>query len=82
LGNAIVFTFQLMTMDAWFKIQHDVARIVTPALVVIFFIAWIWLGSFIFRNVFIGVMGMDSPHSKTVCPLTYLDSETLSRSRR
>jgi len=45
-------------MDSWFNTQEEIAQVVSPAVVAIFFISWIWIASFIFRNIFIGVMGM------------------------
>jgi hypothetical protein len=37
-------------------VQQDVAKVVNPALTIVFFVVWVWLGAFIFRNIFVGVM--------------------------
>eukprot|EP00455_Lapot_gusevi_P002897 TRINITY_DN11197_c0_g1_i1.p1 TRINITY_DN11197_c0_g1~~TRINITY_DN11197_c0_g1_i1.p1 ORF type:complete len:162 (-),score=32.60 TRINITY_DN11197_c0_g1_i1:162-647(-) len=31
-------------------------KVVTPWVVILFFIVWVWIGAFVFRNVFVGVM--------------------------
>ena len=57
VGNAMLVVFRIMTFDNWDSISSEVATISSPAATYFFFISWIWLGSFIFRNVFVGVMG-------------------------
>ena len=54
---SFVSLFQLVTLDSWFRTQADIARVVNPALVVAFFVLWVWIGAFIFRNIFIGILG-------------------------
>lgn len=49
-----------MTLDGWFRVQADIARVITPGIVAVFYLVWIVLGSFVFRNVFVGVMGTSS----------------------
>jgi hypothetical protein len=61
LGQAFITLFQLLTLDHWFGIQEDMQRAVRPWIVIIFFICWVWIGSFVFRNAFVGVMGNDIP---------------------
>lgn len=56
LSNAFITLFQLLTLDQWYAIQQDIQRIVSPTLVISFFIFWVWIAAFIFRNVFVGVM--------------------------
>jgi len=50
--------FQLLTLDQWFNIAKDITRVesIHPIVVIMFFIIWVALGAFIFRNIFIGVM--------------------------
>ncbi|KAL3895475.1 MAG: hypothetical protein SGCHY_004678 [Lobulomycetales sp.] len=48
--------FQLLTLDKWDLINRDIAKVADPALTYIYVISWVFLGSFIFRNIFIGVM--------------------------
>lgn len=57
LGEAFITLFQLLTMDGWFRLQSDISTVVPVPIVVLFFISWVWIGAFIFRNIFIGVMG-------------------------
>jgi hypothetical protein len=59
-----------MTLDAWFRIQNDISRVVSPALVILFHISWIWIGAFIFKNIFVGVMGASRAGQKA-CPVTH-----------
>jgi cation channel sperm-associated protein 2 len=56
LPSAFITLFQLLTLDQWFAIQADIQKIVSPVVVISFFIFWVWIGAFIFRNVFVGVM--------------------------
>jgi hypothetical protein len=42
--------------------SKDVKKAVNPVIVYLWFILWIWLGSFIFRNVFVGVIGNGQGH--------------------
>ena len=56
VGQAFITLFQLLTLDQWFRIQDDIAKIVGSILTGIYFILWVWLGAFIFRNIFVGVM--------------------------
>jgi cation channel sperm-associated protein 2 len=49
--------FQLMTLDAWDPINKDLYRVVDPVWSQLYIISWVWLGAFIFRNIFVGVMG-------------------------
>jgi hypothetical protein len=57
LPNTLVTLFQLLTLDQWYIMQRDVERVVHPALTIVFFLFWVWLGGLVFRNVFVGVMG-------------------------
>lgn len=36
----------------------DVEQVITPIVVVIFFLSWVFISAMVFRNLFIGVMGM------------------------
>lgn len=56
LPSAFMTLFQLLTLDQWYLIQQDIRKVVEPAIVIAFFIFWVWIGAFIFRNVFVGVM--------------------------
>eukprot|EP01006_Ploeotia_vitrea_P035644 TRINITY_DN65915_c4_g1_i1.p1 TRINITY_DN65915_c4_g1~~TRINITY_DN65915_c4_g1_i1.p1 ORF type:complete len:679 (+),score=323.55 TRINITY_DN65915_c4_g1_i1:55-2091(+) len=56
LPQAFISLFQLLTLDQWYAIQEDIQRVVEPVIVITFFIFWVWIGAFIFRNVFVGVM--------------------------
>lgn len=56
LPSAFITLFQLLTLDQWYVLQDDIQRVVSPVLVVIFFLVWVWIGAFVFRNVFVGVI--------------------------
>ncbi|GKT36939.1 Cation channel sperm-associated protein 2 like protein [Aduncisulcus paluster] len=56
LSNSLLSMFQMMTLDQWYFILQDVSQVVNPGVVLGFFLAWIWVGSFLFFNVFVGVM--------------------------
>ena len=59
LGPAMFSLFELVTFDNWAMLTADIAKVVTPSVTYIYCISWIWLGGFIFRNVFIGVIVSD-----------------------
>ncbi len=48
--------FILMTLDQWDSINRDLAIITNPTISYIFILFWTWVGAFIFRNIFVGVM--------------------------
>ena len=57
LPQAVISLFQLLTLDQWYSIEADVRLVVSPIVSVAFFVTWVWVGAFIFRNIFVGVMG-------------------------
>ena len=50
-------TFQLLTFDDWLNVTSDLTKKINTAVVYIYVISWVFLGGFVFRNVFVGVMG-------------------------
>jgi cation channel sperm-associated protein 2 len=57
LGESILTMFRLLTTDQWDSMSQEIIEVSDPTLTYIFFISWVWLGAFIFKNVFIGVIG-------------------------
>ncbi|KAJ3389062.1 Cation channel sperm-associated protein 2 [Lobulomyces angularis] len=55
-GSILMCLFQLLTLDKWDNVNRDLAKVTNPVLSYIYIISWVFLGSFIFRNIFIGVM--------------------------
>ena len=49
--------FQLFTLDQWYNIYRDLIKISNPISSLIYILVWIGIGSFIFRNLFVGIMG-------------------------
>lgn len=49
--------FQLLTLDNWYDVANDLLKVTDPVTTWIYLILWIWLGAFIFKNIFVGVMG-------------------------
>ncbi|KAJ3337143.1 hypothetical protein HDU93_001524 [Gonapodya sp. JEL0774] len=56
VGTALQMLFQLLTLDQWDAVNIDMDRAADPMLTTVFIFLWVCLGSFIFRNVFVGVM--------------------------
>ncbi len=56
LGSALMSLFQLITLDEWDNINRAFAKLANPVLSNFFIISWVFLGAFIFRNIFVGVM--------------------------
>ena len=56
LSNAFITLFQLLTLDQWYFIREDYARVIGSAVTNTYFVVWVFLAAFVFRNVFVGVM--------------------------
>eukprot|EP00741_Cyanophora_paradoxa_P000823 tig00000444_g794.t1 len=56
LGGSFLTLFQLLTLDQWYSICTEIAEYTLKPVTIIFFLTWVWIGAFIFRNIFIGVM--------------------------
>jgi cation channel sperm-associated protein 2 len=50
--------FQLFTLDQWYNIYQSVSKISDPVATLFYILIWIGIGSFVFRNLFVGIMGM------------------------
>ena len=58
LDQAFVSLFQLLTLDQWNVIYNSLLQhsdLPLP-LVTAFIVSWVWLGAFVFRNIFVGVI--------------------------
>lgn len=56
---AVVITlFQLFTLDQWYNIYNDLIKVIHPFFAATYMLLWVWIGSFVFRNLFVGIMGM------------------------
>ena len=51
-----VSLFQMLTFDQWYKIYQELKVSAPEGLVTIFSVSWVWIGGFVFRNIFVGVM--------------------------
>ena len=56
IDNALVTLFQLFTLDHWLDIYKDVTMISNSWFSGLYIILWIFIGSFVFRNIFVGIM--------------------------
>ncbi|KAJ3327410.1 Cysteine protease atg4b [Blyttiomyces sp. JEL0837] len=59
IGTSLMTLFQLLTLDQWDEINREVAKYVDRVWSQLYIISWVWLGAFIFRNIFVGVMVND-----------------------
>ena len=55
--DALITLFQLFTMDHWYSVYLDSVSTTDYFFAALFIILWILLGSLVFRNVFVGIMG-------------------------
>lgn len=59
--NALLTLWQIFTLDQWLKIYNDIQKVevekTTSWLWSFYIIFWILIGSFIFQNIFAGIMG-------------------------
>lgn len=56
--NALITLFQLFTLDHWFDIFTDATTVSNYVFAFFYIMFWIMIGSFIFRNIFVGIMGL------------------------
>ncbi|XP_065828370.1 cation channel sperm-associated protein 2-like [Oscarella lobularis] len=56
LPQALGTLFQLITLDHWIDIYYDVIKVANPTLTAFFIIMWVWIGAFLFRNIFVGIL--------------------------
>lgn len=49
--------FQLLTFDSWHNINNQFRARNNPIATNLFFISWVFLGAFIFRNIVVSAMG-------------------------
>ncbi|PIK56711.1 putative cation channel sperm-associated protein 2-like [Apostichopus japonicus] len=56
LPRAMITLFQLFTLDQWYKLLNDMWKVMDSMIPLGYIILWICIGSFIFRNVFVGIM--------------------------
>ena len=56
LGTCIAILYQLMTLDNWTDAYMELVVLMDPFLVTVFYVIWITLGAFVFKNVFVGVL--------------------------
>lgn len=61
LPNAMITLFQLFTLDQWYKIYNDLTKVSNVAITLTYILLWVWIGSFLFRNLFVGIMGQETP---------------------
>lgn len=57
IQSCLITLFQLLTLDHWHDIYKDVTKVVNPWFAGLYIILWICIGSFVFRNIFVGIMG-------------------------
>ncbi|XP_022239158.1 cation channel sperm-associated protein 2-like isoform X2 [Limulus polyphemus] len=56
LSQAAATLFQLFTLDHWLKVFSDIYSLIGTWFSIIYIISWILIGSFIFRNIFVGIL--------------------------
>ncbi|CAH1252717.1 CATSPER2 [Branchiostoma lanceolatum] len=56
IQNAFITLIQLFTLDHWHELLMDLVKVANPILSGFYVILWIFIGSFIFRNIFVGIM--------------------------
>ena len=60
LPNAMLTLFQLFTLDQWVQIYSDLVEVSNQAVTSTYILLWVWVGAFLFRNLFVGIMGQSS----------------------
>ena len=57
LPKALLTLFQLFTLDQWVEIHSDLVAVSNRAFTSTYILLWVWVGAFLFRNLFVGIMG-------------------------
>jgi cation channel sperm-associated protein 2 len=57
LPRALLTLFQLFTLDQWVEIHSDLVEVSNQAFTSTYILLWVWVGAFLFRNLFVGIMG-------------------------
>ncbi|OHT09650.1 hypothetical protein TRFO_21367 [Tritrichomonas foetus] len=55
-ANSMVTVFQILTFDCWLQMCKEISQVASAIVTYIYFIAWVWLGAFVFANIFVGVL--------------------------
>ncbi|KAJ3275411.1 Cation channel sperm-associated protein 2 [Terramyces sp. JEL0728] len=56
IGESFQSIFIVMTFDQWDPLDRNLSQVTNPGLSHFFILSWSWLGAFVFRNIFVGVM--------------------------
>ncbi|CAG7818997.1 unnamed protein product [Allacma fusca] len=56
LGFACLTLFQIFTIDHWFPILTELMQVMDARVACVYILTWLLLGTFIFKNIFAGVM--------------------------
>ncbi|KAJ3211479.1 Cation channel sperm-associated protein 2 [Dinochytrium kinnereticum] len=56
IGSAFKTLFALLTFDQWDPLNREAAQFTDPVWSQLYILSWVWLGAYIFRNIFVGVM--------------------------
>ncbi|XP_074662503.1 cation channel sperm-associated protein 2-like [Tubulanus polymorphus] len=54
--ETLMTLFQLFTLDHWHDMLVELIKVVNPYFASIYILSWICIASFIFRNIFVGIM--------------------------
>ena len=55
-GHAFATVFQISTFDSWTGIYNEVSQVCPAWVCAAYFVGWVWLGAFVFSNIFVGIM--------------------------
>ncbi len=55
--DATITLFQIFTLDQWYVIYNDLIKVIHPVFACTYILLWVWIGAFLFRNLFVGIMG-------------------------
>ncbi len=56
--------FQLLTLDQWFAIRNETIKVTSAWPATIYILLWVWIGAFVFRNIFVGVLGQSAQRQR------------------
>ena len=56
LPDAFITMFQILTIDSWVNMMLDISRVCWPVMTYAYIILWMWIGAYIFANVFIAIL--------------------------
>lgn len=54
--DSLATVFQILTFDCWMAMCREISKVCSPVVTILYFVVWVWIGGFVFTNIFVGVL--------------------------